>query len=76
MIEDGRYQVIDRRTALRHRLQIGTITSDASMTIKYVSGPRIGTIEEWFIAQLKPGDVFVMTAFGSGFQWGSAVMRW
>ena len=26
--------------------------------------------------RLKPGDVFVMTAFGSGFQWGSAVMRW
>lgn len=26
--------------------------------------------------RLKPGDVFVMTAFGAGFQWGSAVMRW
>jgi 3-oxoacyl-[acyl-carrier-protein] synthase-3 len=26
--------------------------------------------------RLKPGDVFVMTAFGAGFQWGSAVMKW
>lgn len=26
--------------------------------------------------RLSPGDVFVMTAFGAGFQWGSAVMRW
>jgi 3-oxoacyl-[acyl-carrier-protein] synthase-3 len=26
--------------------------------------------------RLKAGDVFVMTAFGAGFQWGSGVMRW
>lgn len=26
--------------------------------------------------RIKPGDVVVMTAFGSGFLWGSAVMRW
>lgn len=26
--------------------------------------------------RLRPGDVFVMTAFGAGFQWGSGVMRW
>jgi 3-oxoacyl-[acyl-carrier-protein] synthase-3 len=26
--------------------------------------------------RLTAGDVFVMTAFGAGFQWGSAVMRW
>lgn len=26
--------------------------------------------------RLTSGDVFVMTAFGAGFQWGSAVMRW
>jgi 3-oxoacyl-[acyl-carrier-protein] synthase-3 len=26
--------------------------------------------------RLAPGDVLVMTAFGSGFTWGSAVARW
>jgi len=57
-VENGLYRVTSRRTAMRHRLQIGTITSDGSMQIKYVSGKRIGSIEEWFIAQLKPGDVF------------------
>ncbi len=58
IVEDERYKVVSRRTAMRHRLQIGTIVGDASMTVKYVSGKRIGAIEEWFIAQLRPGDVF------------------
>lgn len=26
--------------------------------------------------RLKPGDLLVMTAFGSGFMWGSAAVRW
>ncbi len=58
IIEAGLYKVIDRRTSMRHRLSIGTIVSDVSMIIKYVSGKRIGTVEEWFISQLKPGDNF------------------
>ena len=39
-------------------MNIGTISSDANMQIKYLSGGRIGTIEEWFIGQLKEGDRF------------------
>ncbi len=57
-IEDGLYKVTDRRIALRHRLSIGTIVSDTSVQVKYLSGKYIGTIEEWFIARLSPGDVF------------------
>ncbi|MCB0812663.1 MAG: DNA ligase-associated DEXH box helicase, partial [Flavobacteriales bacterium] len=56
--EDGLVRVHDRRTAMRHRLSIGTIVSDASFAVKYVGGGRIGTVEEWFINQLRPGDVF------------------
>ncbi|HOP45324.1 MAG TPA: helicase-related protein, partial [Flavobacteriales bacterium] len=56
--EDGLIRVHDRRTAMRHRLSIGTIVSDASFAVKYVGGGRIGTVEEWFINQLRPGDVF------------------
>jgi 3-oxoacyl-[acyl-carrier-protein] synthase-3 len=26
--------------------------------------------------QVKEGDVIVLTAFGSGYTWGSAVIRW
>jgi len=56
---DGRYRVPDRGIAKRHRLAIGTIVSDASMLVKWMSGGTIGTIEEGFIARLKKGDCFV-----------------
>lgn len=57
-IEDGLYQVTSRRTALQHRLSMGTIVGDSSLQVKYLKGSYIGTVEEWFIAQLKPGDIF------------------
>jgi len=59
VIEDGVYKITDRRTAMHHRMQIGTIVGDSSLRVKYVSGGYIGTIEEFFIARLQPGDVFV-----------------
>ena len=57
--DDGRYRVVDRGIAHRHRLQVGTIVSDASMQVAWMTGGRLGTIEEGFIARLKPGDCFV-----------------
>ena len=56
---DGVWRVPDRGIAKRHRLQVGTIVSDASMQVKWVSGGKIGTIEEGFIARLNKGDSFV-----------------
>lgn len=56
---DGRWRVPDRGIAKRHRLQVGTIVSDASMAVKWVSGGTIGHIEEGFIARLNKGDCFV-----------------
>ncbi|MBS7806401.1 ligase-associated DNA damage response DEXH box helicase [Variovorax sp. PCZ-1] len=56
--ENGIYRVPDRAVARRHRLNIGTIVSDAAMQVKYQTGQRIGTIEESFIARLKKGDCF------------------
>jgi ATP-dependent Lhr-like helicase len=56
---EGLYRVPDRGIAKRHRLQVGTIVGDASMQVKYLSGGKIGTIEESFIARLRPGDCFV-----------------
>lgn len=58
VLEDGKLKVKDKRTAMRHRLQIGTIVSDAMLTVKYLGGGRLGSVEEWFIAKLKPGDIF------------------
>jgi ATP-dependent Lhr-like helicase len=59
--DDGIYRVPDRGIALRHRLQVGTIVSDASMQVAWLSGARLGSIEESFIARLKPGDCFVFS---------------
>lgn len=55
---DGRFLVTNRGVALRHRFQIGTIVGDADIKVKYQKGGYIGTIEEWFISKLQPGDVF------------------
>lgn len=56
---DGVYRVSDRGIAVRHRLQVGTIVSEASMLVKWMSGGTIGQIEEGFIARLNKGDHFV-----------------
>jgi len=56
---DGLYRVPDHGIARRHRLQVGTIVSDATMQIQWVSGGNVGTIEESFIARLSPGDCFL-----------------
>jgi len=54
-----RYVVTDAAVARRHRLAIGTIVSDAAITVRYVGGGRLGTVEEGFIARLSPGDTFL-----------------
>lgn len=55
---DGLYKVINRRKAMYHKLGIGTIDSELSMNVRFLSGGRLGVIEEYFITQLKIGDVF------------------
>ncbi len=92
--DTGVWRVPSRRLALRHRLAIGTIVSDASLLVKWWAkggaGATLGSVEEGFIARLRPGDCFLfagrllelvrvenMTAFvrrASGRQ--PAVPRW
>lgn len=57
-VENGLYKVNSRRVAMRHRLGIGTITSDLSLRVRWLSGGNLGTIEEYFISKLRPGNVF------------------
>lgn len=57
----GRWQMADTRIARRHRLSIGTILSDASIRLAWVSGGSLGQIEESFIGRLKPGDTFLFS---------------
>ncbi len=58
VVQDGLYKVINRTIALRHRLSIGTIVGDSMMNVKFMSGKRLGMVEESFISRLNPGDVF------------------
>lgn len=57
-VENGLFKVNNRRIAMRHRLSIGTITSELSIRVKWLSGGSLGTLEESFISKLKPGDTF------------------
>jgi ATP-dependent Lhr-like helicase len=56
---DGVLRVTSRRIAMLHRLNIGTITSDGTMDVRFVKGGGLGRIEERFIGRLRPGDRFV-----------------
>ncbi|MES2636328.1 MAG: ligase-associated DNA damage response DEXH box helicase [Pseudomonadota bacterium] len=61
--ENGIWHVPDAHLARRHRMSIGTIVSDSSMAVKFwskgFSGKSLGSVEENFIARLKPGDHFL-----------------
>ncbi len=57
-VENGLFKVNSRRVAMRHRLSIGTITSDLNIRVKWLSGGSLGTVEEGFISKLKPGNTF------------------
>ncbi|MET0464953.1 MAG: ligase-associated DNA damage response DEXH box helicase [Chitinophagaceae bacterium] len=59
-IIDGVFRITGRRVAMRHRLHIGTIVSDAMLKVKFLSGGFIGVIEEYFISRLEPGDTFTL----------------
>ncbi len=60
VMPDGLHKINSRRIAMRHRMHIGTIVSDAMLKVKFMGGGYIGMIEEWFISRLDPGDSFTI----------------
>jgi ATP-dependent helicase Lhr and Lhr-like helicase len=57
----GVWRAADRHVALRHKLNIGAIVSDASVMVQYGPAPRgakLGAVEESFVARMKAGDRF------------------
>jgi len=56
--EPFRYRVKEPAIARLHRLQIGTITADRAVTVRYVRGAVLGHVEEMFVSRLKAGDTF------------------
>ncbi len=56
--EEGVYRIASKKAAWQHRLNIGTITSDASLQVQFLKGGKLGFIEESFASRLAPGDNF------------------
>ena len=61
------YRVKEPTIARLHRLQIGTITADRAVTVRYVRGAVLGHVEEMFVSRLKPGDTFFFAGRGLEF---------
>lgn len=58
--EDGLWKVKSRQIAMRHRLHIGTIVSEAMLKVKFLSGGYLGMVEEYFVSKIKVGDSFIL----------------
>ncbi|MES1180305.1 MAG: DNA ligase-associated DEXH box helicase, partial [Verrucomicrobiota bacterium] len=57
--QEGDFYHVDKPLIAKfHRMSIGTITSEAAMAVRLKRGGFLGTIEEAFIARLRPGDGF------------------
>lgn len=60
VIENDAFYTVESKSISRfHRLSIGTISSDQAVKVKYISGRSLGTVEESFIARIKPNTNFV-----------------
>ena len=53
-----KYFIKDKSIIKIHKFNIGTITSDKSVVVKYIKGKPLGNLEENFASKLKPGDTF------------------
>jgi ATP-dependent Lhr-like helicase len=58
-VVDSRYVMQASDLVRRHRQNIGTIASNASITVKFVKGGTLGNVEESFLGRLRPGDLFI-----------------
>jgi ATP-dependent helicase Lhr and Lhr-like helicase len=56
--ENGIYKVTNKKIATRHRMTIGTITSEGSIVVKFTNRRDLGVLSESFLSRLKKGDVF------------------
>ena len=55
---NGIYSLRDKSIILKHKMNIGTIVEADMMRLK-VGNKFLGSVEEWFIAGLTPGDTFI-----------------
>lgn len=73
---EGFWRVRNRDIAQRHRMNVGTIVSEAHLNVcqarrrgrDWTAGRKIGEAEEWMLEQLAPGDTFVFAGQVWAFQ--------
>ena len=56
--EDGTWRVSHPRFVQQHRLNAGIIVDQPALAVRFANGRKLGTVEEGFAAQLRPGDSF------------------
>lgn len=56
---DPLYRVASPRLAQLHRLNVGTIAGEATLEVRLLSGKRLGSIEDYFVSHLRPGERFL-----------------
>ena len=59
--EDAVWRVQRSDLMRRHRMNIGTIMSDAAVQVKILNGGNLGSVEESFISRLRRGDCFIFS---------------
>jgi ATP-dependent helicase Lhr and Lhr-like helicase len=55
----GRFLIHDKKMIQQHLMNMGTITSDPSIKIRFMKGGSLGSVEESFVGRLKKGDTFI-----------------
>ncbi len=59
-IHDGVVSALDSARATREYLvNVGTIAADGNVSV-LLGRKRLGTVDEWFIKRINPGDIFVL----------------
>jgi 3-oxoacyl-[acyl-carrier-protein] synthase-3 len=66
-------QFIQKKLGLRDDQVLNNIQSYGNTTAASIP---IALTEAWEEGRIKKGDLVVMAAFGSGFTWGSVIIRW
>lgn len=66
-------QFVQRKFGLRDNQVYNNITRYGNTTAASIP---IALSEAWKEGKIKEGDLIVLAAFGSGFTWGSAIIRW
>ncbi|WP_194976676.1 ligase-associated DNA damage response DEXH box helicase [Aquiflexum lacus] len=55
---EGVFRIKDKKSAMRHRLSMGTIVSDPMLKVRFKNGTYLGMVEEYYFSKMKPGDRF------------------